>query len=296
MYRKYFIIISASILLLQACNLKSSKEEQVNIDSLQFYAYKEKMSERVYYKFPSSEEIFDVINQGNLHFNPDLTNTIVSADKYSNSRSQAINLGVYTSDLAYLTIFEKTKESIEYFGVINNLSHRLHISSSESEDLFYRIQDNLTSIDSLKLLVRDSYNKIVEHFSVTENEKTLAIITAGAYIECLYVSINLIGDYSKSNSAVTKLAEQKYAVYNLQQYMENFGDHEYVKETIEDVKPVFDIFASLTETELEETSVSEAEDGSLIFAGGKVVSITEEEFNKLKEELTKIRTKFVETF
>ncbi|MBN1185625.1 MAG: hypothetical protein JXB49_25300 [Bacteroidales bacterium] len=296
MYRKYFILISASIVLFQACNLKSSKEEQVNIDSLQFFTYKEKMSEKVYYKFPSSEEIFDVINQGELHFNPDLTNKIESADKYSNSRAQAINLGVYTSDLAYLTIFEKTKESLDYFAVINKLSNKLHISSSESEDLFNRIQQNLTSIDSLKLLARDSYNKIVEHFSITENEKTLAIITAGAYIECLYISIHLVGDYSKTNTAVTKLAEQKYAVYNLQQYMDNFEDYEYVKETIEDVKPVFDIFNSLTETELEETSVIEAEDGSLIFAGGKVVSITEEEFNNLKVELAKIRKKFVESF
>lgn len=293
MYSKFILIILSGLFIITGCKLKTTDEQKINLDSLQYYSYMDKKNEKIYYRFPSTEEVFDIINHGGLQYNPDLVNPITNVDKYNDSRIQAINLGIYTADLAYLTVFEKTKESLDYFEVLQQLSNKLHITSSVNDNIFNRIENNLNNIDSLKILAKDSYNNIVEHFSVTENEKTLAIITAGAYVECLYISCHLIKTYSNTNKAITKLAEQKYALENLFQYIKNFEDYPYVKETLAEIENIFTLYASLKETEMEETSVTEAEDGSLIFAGGKIITMSERQFIELKQELAKIRTQYI---
>lgn len=291
--QKIFVFVILVCFILSSCKQRLDNQSNVIIDSLQYYSYLETKDEKIYYRFPSSEEIFDLINQSGLEYRPELVNNVENVDKYDDSRMQAINLGIYTADLAYLTVFEKTNESIEYFEVLHTLSTKLHITSSINDDLFEKLERNLNNIDSLKSLAKDSYNSIVDHFSITENEKTLAIITAGSYIECLFITCELIKEYSKSNKAISKLAEQKYAMQNLFNYIKNYEEYPYVKQTIKEIQPVFDLYESLSETEIEESSVYQNDDGSLVFVGGKAISMNMEQFEKLKNELTIIRSKYI---
>ncbi len=55
--------------------------------------------------FPSN--ILDTLHSVNAKFDADLTNPVGNVNQYSESNTQAINLGVYGADLAYVISFEQ---------------------------------------------------------------------------------------------------------------------------------------------------------------------------------------------
>lgn len=147
--------------------------------------------ESVYYRFPTPNEVFGFINNEKLKYDPTLLNPKENADKYLDSKSQTLNLGVYISDLAYITLFEAYNKSIEYYGQIHSLSEKVRITSAYDLAVTKRIEKNLLNLDSLKNISSDSYSSMVEYLIVNNREKSLALIAAGAYIECFYIAFNL---------------------------------------------------------------------------------------------------------
>jgi hypothetical protein len=91
--------------------INAKEKEVVGINNLQ------EMQE-IYYRFPSPDEMLDFIRGENLNFNDHILLPVASEDKYLDSRSQALNLGVYISDMAYIILFKRQKEALAYFQVV----------------------------------------------------------------------------------------------------------------------------------------------------------------------------------
>lgn len=250
-------------------------------------------SERtVYYRFPSPEDMLQYINREKLDYIPELLNPHENAKKYIDSKSQAINLGVYISELAYVIMFKKLNQASNYLEAVNFLSDELLISPIDNSDLESRVKRNLNNIDSLKVISRDAYNNMVEYLAKTENEQTLALVSTGAYIEALYLALNQIDKFNAKNPLIKKIFEQKYAFGNLYLYLEeNAGENNSdILAELETIKSKFD---QIELVKISKTEVRQ-EDGLLVFGGGKTrVEITKDQFDDIKRTISQIREKLV---
>ncbi len=253
----------------------------------------DELSERtVYYRFPSPEDMLQYINREKLEYIPDLLNSDNNAKKYIGSSSQAINLGVYISELAYVIIFKKLNQASNYLSAVNYLSDELLISPTDNSDMENRVKRNLNNIDSLTVISRDAYNDMVEYLANTENEQTLALISTGAYIEALYLAFNQIEDFYPTSPLVKKIFEQKYALENLYLFLkENAGEDD--EDILSDLKTIKSKFDQVDIVKKTKTEVKQEGD-LLVFGGGKTeVQVTKEQFNDLKKTISRIRTKIV---
>lgn len=278
--------------LLIGCVNDSNKSKANNDDSLiefEAEAESEMPVEMIFYRFPSPEEIFKYIKSTDLQYNSGSLNTIAGYKNYVGLKKQALNLGVYISDLAYITMFEQHDASLEYFMAIHRLSEELKISAAYSEPLVNRIGDNMGNSDSLVVIASDAYKNIVDYLVEQEQEDLLAYISTGALIESLYLIVDYAEIYQKDNDLINRVLNQKYVISNLSEYLKQ---HQKDIEIIKSIDELNELFLNLEANESEIT-IEKTKSNKLVIGGGAKLSISAEDYLILKGKILEIRENFV---
>jgi hypothetical protein len=283
-------------IIISCVNQGSSKKTATSNDSIKTTIKDNSYLESVYYRFPTPNEIFGFINNEKLKFDQSLLNKSENAEKYLDSKTQTLGLGLYVSDLAYITLFEAYNKSIEYYSLIHNLSEKVRITSAYDLTVAKRIEKNLLNLDSLKSISVDSYSSMVEYLIVNNREKTLALIASGAYIECFYIAFNLAGKYSKNNPMIAKIVDLKFAFENLFSYLQIYSDDEAVKSVALQFGKLNSLFGKLKEASSGKTTVRQDANGNLILGGGSKLVLDENSFNNIKNEVFRLRNEVMNTF
>lgn len=247
----------------------------------------------MYHRFPSPEEMLSIINKNKSEYQSHLINSARKSDKYLDSKSQALNLGVYSADLAYLSIHGQHAESMTYFEALYELSDKLRISAAFNRAFLRRIQENIANADSLKVLSELAFNNLSNYLETNRNEKVFVLISFGGFIEALYLSINLTSDFDINSDLIQKIADQKYVLENIVAYSNNYASDKAVQAVLDETKPLLEIYQSLA-IEVEQTEVSNTNDGKLVIGGGEKLLINEQQFEQLKEVVYALRNNIVE--
>ena len=286
------ILLLTVIIIINSCQCdkkKSTSENQSTNQNDDSGFNNDSGFQDVYYRFPSPEEMLNVINEDGLNFNADLIAPIQSVDNFVNSKSQALNMGVYIADMAYITIFKRHKESIKYLQTIYKLSDKLRISAAFDPKLMMRIENNLNNVDTLRAISDEAYTDISNYLEKYDKEKVFAVISIGGYIESLYVALHLIDKFDPNDIIVQRISDQKLVLNNLINYAKAYEDDNNVKEALDMIQPIKECFDELGMKE-SSTSVKQSKDGKIILSGGNRIVITENQFDKLRSETVKIRT------
>lgn len=288
----FLLFISTFTFLFYGCKPDKQNTEQANTgfqsrdttsevtDSLR--------KQQIYYRFPSAKEMLSYIQSNQLIYRSDLTNTLENLDHYHSTRSKALNLGVYLTDLSYNVLFDKTQHTDDYFNAIFNLTADLRIKAPHEEELLQKISDNMHNADSLVKIADTYHSRIIDYLMETGNEKTLAIISTGSYIEGLYIVLNLITDYDRQELTVEKIAAQKYAFENLAHFAQTFPEDINTQYSLGYLQRINQHFKDFR-VEKQETEVKRDSDNTLVFEGGEKIHISKEKFEALRQEVNEIR-------
>jgi len=293
--KKCLLLIILGFMLGCGSNNEPKKSNTSN-DTIKSVIKDNAYRESVYYRFPTPDEIFGFINNEKLKFDQTLLNPSENAEKYLDSKSQTIGLGIYVSDLAYVTLFEAYNKSAEYYRLIHSLSEKIRITSAYDLEVAKRIDKNLMNLDSLKKISVDSYSSMVEYLIVNSREKTLALIAAGSYIECFYIAFNLAGNYSNSNPMILKIVDLKYAFDNLYSYLQIYSDDESVKSIAKQLSNLNTLFGKMKEVSIGKTTVKQDANGNLILGGGTKLNIDSKLFSQFRLEIFRLRKEMINNF
>lgn len=109
------------------------------------------------YLFPSPDEILGEVLSTSTEFDLQNINSYKNAGKYLETKQQALNLGVYLSDLAYINLNGDKNTSLLYFKTVRDLAQKLNIYQMFDEETYQRIQKNMANTDSLNDILRNMY-------------------------------------------------------------------------------------------------------------------------------------------
>lgn len=274
------------VILIATSSCKSdrseSKDSETIVDDTSAFMQLEREIKYVYYRFPSPDEMFRFIDSTGLQFDNTLLLPVENADKYLDSKSQAVNLGIYVADLAYITLFQRYKESMDYLQVIYSLSEKIRISAAFDSELVIRIERNIQNIDSLRIISDKALTSLTNYLVRNDKENTFAIISVGGFIEALYLSLNLVDNFDPQNITIQRIIDQKIVLDNLLKYANEYSDDPNLMTIIEITNPLAEFFNDIKVIETK-TEVTKGEDGRIIVGGGKQLKITEDEYNELKQ-------------
>jgi hypothetical protein len=249
---------------------------------------------KTYYQIPSPDEMFSFIKESGLAFNGELLNPIQNAVNYSDPKMQALNFGVYSADLAYTAAYEEFNETTKYFATIQKMSETIGLSSAFDKTLIERAQANLDNADSLVEITNTSYFAVVDYLEQNEQGDKLGLIASAGWLETIYVVVNTT-NYATDKTAVDRLADQKLALDNLLDYLEEHKENQDVAVLLAWFNELESVFSSLPEEESAGSGISfkKKESGKMVLGGGSSISITEEQFNAIRDKVNQIRNNIV---
>ena len=259
----------------------------------------EVLEDHMFYQVPTPNELFAVLKNAEVAYNRENLNDISNVNKYETKASKALNFGVYTADLAYITSLGQMDDASKFFETIRNLSKDLEIENAVDEVILKRLQSNLenSNADSLFYLSNETYYNAYSYLEENDRRDVLAMIVVGGWIEGLNIILNL-EPYSDGSEVCQRIADQKLTLENLMIFTSTI-ENDQLSEIVGELSAIEEVFNSEiieeeAEAEVTEFTSSESEDGVMIFGGGVSSSISEAQFNELKSIVLDLRTSIIE--
>ncbi len=242
----------------------------------------------VEYSVPTPNELFEIVKLEGGEEKVGLVNSLDKRENYIELKEKALNFGIYSADLAYLSCFGIGTEFLMYFKAIQEIGEELGIEGAFDEDLMDRIENNDGDSDSLFAISNETY--FDSYLYLEENEKgvELSLIMAGGYIESLYIICNLVDTYDDSDPIVEKIGDQKVVLEQVLDFILEFSDDPSVSETMNDLVGLADVFENSMEFEESGTNIDD-NDGMLVLSGGGSFKMTENAYNDITSKVTELR-------
>lgn len=183
------IPIIAAALLLSSCsggNESSKPEAEVTAD-----VFDEQASEDNDYVLPQPITLAQAFKGAGLTYTSGKTNPVSKKDSYSLKIDQLLNLGVYSTDLAYCAINNKSQEAREYLSAIQNLGSKVGLESVFSDkSMIEKFDKNLGNSDALEELIYEIQEKSDAYLQDNDLRYIAAVEFAGAWAEGMYLGID----------------------------------------------------------------------------------------------------------
>lgn len=223
---------------------------------------------------PSPMELVDALPKAGIPFSKEVLNPTESETKYNTSIQKAINFGIYSVDMAYLTTNEEFSMVKSYLNTSRNLAKSLDLTETFDKVVGNRLSQNSENKDSLKKVIDEAYYEVDNY--MRNNERALAAtqMLTGSWIESQYITLTLIKDVAKNeqNSMLfDKVFEQKRHLASLVSLLKEYEKEKAFKPVIDQIYELNTLYSSM-----------KAEDAS-----------NKEFLNKLANSVAKIRNGLV---
>lgn len=285
---KSFLLISASGILLTACSGEpktNDAELLVKADSAIEAVVAEELKE-VNYTLPSPLQLAAIFKKSGLKYVDGITNSPKNVAKYNHSAfNRALNLGVYSSDLAYTLLNKQFDASKNYLKACQEIGNGLGIKKAfELNNLGERFSKNIGKEDSLLEIISEIQMQsdiiLEEH-----NQKHItAIAFAGAWFESIYIA-GKVYTADKNKNVCISLMEQFMIAENIIKALKANTEKEPECELLcDDINSILSLFKN-------SAAIKNADPNSdLDFSK---MTLSDQEFNALDKKINEIRTNIV---
>jgi hypothetical protein len=206
-----FLLIAA----FPACKSDKSKEKGKEVSLDNFISGEDIFSDidkakKIFYSLPSPLETAMLIKSAGAEYNEQLLNPLNNVDKYTTNKSMALNLGIYTTDLSFCSLFDQTQTSLNYMDATRKLAEGMDIKDAIDEETMRRLEDNLNNRDVVMDIISETFLNSSSYLKENERQAVAAIVLVGGWIEGLYLATQLVGEKPiEGNKLVDRIAEQK---------------------------------------------------------------------------------------
>lgn len=187
------------ILLISTCSSPRQEEDQGEefdeaVDQVQEQI--EGMLENV----PPPSEVPFIIQSTGAGFNSSLVNDISKVDQYkSEADKSAMNLGVYSTDIGYLSSYDQSQDALNYFSEIKALADQIGVTSQIDNQMVEEFENNLGSREALGEILDDAIIDTRMHLEESGRDRTAALVVTGTFAEALHIVSSLINEFPKGD-------------------------------------------------------------------------------------------------
>ena len=290
---KFFILVVSGIGVISACksDRTSRSKEEFGGETGEIIEKIEDIK-KVYNLCPSPAEMLSIIEVEKMQFKTDILNPIRNADKYLDMRSLTINLGVYVTDLAYSALFGRREETINYLETAQDIAEKIRITGTVNDRLIERARNNTNYIDSLFNISNEAFINMIFFCEKNDRPSTIMLISAGAFVESLYLSTSMIDEYNSSKDVMQHLADQSYTLENLMTTSANEAADPNVAFAMKLLKPLKDLYDQFGNSG-GSTTIRKDGTGKLVIGGKSKNALGEQDFRRLKETVLSIRNNII---
>lgn len=294
MNKPSLLFLSAlTAITMSSCGGGEKADDMETADTVKVDEPKSPVSE-TFFQVPSPGEMLTFIKMvgGPNNKKTSFLNPPSNEKNYTDHKSKALNFGIYSCDLSYCSIFEIGSESLKYFKTVKMMGDQIGVSTAIKPEILRRLEKNIGSPDSLALITDDVYFSSFEALEDSKQGPTLALVVAGGWIESLFIATNL-AKYEAESPMAERLADQKYTLENLLEFLRKHESDEAVKAVKTDFEGLLAEFNKVGEKSAK--PLKNPEKGAAQLSGGTQLVISEAVYNAISEKIKTIRNNYTLT-
>ena len=276
---------------------KSEKKnaDTVNVNKNNAAVYEDiKQAEKIFYTLPSPLESAMLIKSAGALFDDNLLTPIENTKNYNTIKSMALNLGIYTCDLSFASLYDQTQLIIDYMNAAKKMADGLGILEAIDQEDIDKLEENIHNTDVIMEIVSQTYLNSNSYLEDNGQPAVAAIVLVGGWMEGLYISTRLVDmkDFN-GNKLVGRIIDQKLSIDILINLLESSKGHPAIDELIAQVSKVKSIFDKIT---LKTSPVRPEYDQAAnvtVLKSEVQADLTPEVFKELAAAVSEIRSTFV---
>lgn len=172
------------------------------------------------FSVPSPIQMAILMDKMQISFDESLLNPLENIDIYTTEDKQALNLGVYGTDIAYASINSQTNLAAQYISIIENLSMKLDLENAFDRSLFNRFEKYKTVKDSSIHIISEGFKHVDNFLKNSKRKSTSALIMAGGWIESLHFACELC-KLKENRELINRIGEQQHTIMTIIEILEN---------------------------------------------------------------------------
>jgi hypothetical protein len=256
-----------------------------------------KAVKEMFYSMPSPLEVAMILKQAGTSYNPELLNPVNNTSQYVTTQSMALNLGVYTTDLSYSSLYDQTQTTIDYINAAKKMAEGLGILHAIDQNTVQRLEANVNNRDVILDIISETIMNSSSFFQENDRQAISTMVLIGGWIEGLFIATNLVGSDPtqteiNNSELVARIADQKLALNTIMKLIEKNEDDAAlsdVKVQIEELKKVYD---DIQITSSKVVPVTDTETNVTTLKAETTISMTPEIYKELKKQIEVIRNNF----
>jgi hypothetical protein len=207
---------------------------------------------------PSPIEMAILVKHAGGEYNPKLLNDVKNLGNYVTNGKKTINMGIYSSDVGYTSLYKQTQETIFYLNNVRILSDDIGLSDAFGQAMFDRIETNIENRDSLLQLLSSSYDVANQYLKDNDRMYTSVLLIAGGWLESMYLAANLGADGGRPQDIISlRILEQEAVLLKLVKSMQMIDDDPLVDEFASKLEELSTVLVAT------EIRIGEGEDASV---------------------------------
>lgn len=234
---------------------------------------------------PSSMRIAGIFKRSGLKYIETSLNSLANVQNYKTTYIKALNLGVYSADMAYCLLNKQYALSKNYLKCSKDIGGELGLNSAfEANNLAKRFESNMNlgKDDSLLRIISDLQLETDIVLEKGSQQHISTIIFTGAWVETLYSASQVYK--SGEQNVVPALIEQLSLVDNILSVLEKQKSKDSnlpsLIESLNTIKAEFNNISALKDKDLDEVDYSKT-------------TFNKDEINKLCEKIDAARNAIV---
>jgi len=253
-----------------------------------------KKAEKIFQALPSPLESAMLIKSAGAQFEESLLNPVENTKNYITNKSMALNLGIYTCDLSFASLYDQTQLIINYMNAAKNMADGLGILDAIEQETLDRLEENINNREAIMEIVSETFMNSNSYLEENGQPAIAAIVLTGGWMEGLYISTRLVNmDDFDGNKLVGRIIDQKLSVGILLNLLEGSKGNPAVDELMLQISKVKEIFDKISlQTSPVRPEYDQATNVTLLRSEVKT-DMTPEVFTELAANVAEIRSTFV---
>ena len=251
-------------------------------------------AKQIFYSLPSPLETALLIKSAGANYNEDLLNPTDNTGNYTTNKSMALNLGIFTTDLSFASLFDQTQTSIRYMNAAKQMADGLGILDAIDNNTIERLEANVNNRDVIMDIISETFMNSSSFLTENERPALASMVLVGGWVEGLYIAANLVGDEAiDDNKLVERIVDQKLSFDIVLQLLDENKDNVDVANIISDITGLKETFDKIIIKTSKIEAVQDLETNVTLLKSKSSTNLTPELFQELQEKVKVLRTNFV---
>jgi len=249
-------------------------------------------AKQVFYSLPSPIETAMLMKRAGAKYDENLLNPITNIPNYSTTLQKALNLGIYSADLSFVSMFDQSQASIKFLSATKRLADDLGILNAVDESYIKRMENNINSRDSLMEIISETFMNSNAFLKENKRPELAAIVLSGGWVEGLYIATQIAKNTSDNQELKDRIIDQRLSLTTLLALLDKYKNDDNIKAVRTDFNKIKNLYDNIDVNTSEITAVVDKETNVTTLESSTTSVFTDDDFVKLSNLVEEIRNNY----